>query len=288
MVKVGRVTMNPTEKGEQMDYIKKIFCKLCKSKENPATTAKEKNTANNNTFKRIIGGTVAVAATVCCIAAVSQVTADNNVPQSSGNVTEESVSDDGSAPGHYLAVSSNVELTQSVTISLEYSEEDKDIKETQKLTEEESVQEVTEHVSASAQGNESQTVAQSEYIVDFSEEDYKVLCTIVEAEAGDQDEKGRILVANVILNRVLSSGCTITEVVFSNNGRTYQFSPTRPGGSYYKTTASQLTIECVDRALKGEDYSEGAMYFAMKTSSNSWFNTSLTFLFKHGDHYFYK
>ena len=270
-----------------MDYIKKMFSKLCKSKENPVVAAKEKNTANNNAFKGIIGGTTVVALAACCVVAAAPVSSDS-VPQSGSNITEESASDDGSAPGHYLAVSSNVELTQSVTISLEYSEEDKDIKETQKLTEEESVQEVTEHVSASAQGNESQTVAQSEYIVDFSEEDYKVLCTIVEAEAGDQDEKGRILVANVILNRVLSSGCTITEVVFSNNGRTYQFSPTRPGGSYYKTTASQLTIECVDRALKGEDYSEGAMYFAMKTSSNSWFNTSLTFLFKHGDHYFYK
>lgn len=269
-----------------MDYIKKMFGKLCKSKENPDAAAKEKNTANNNTFKRIIGGTAVVAMTACCIAAVSPVTADNNEPQNGGNVTEESATDDGSAPGHYLAVPTNVELTQSVTISLELSEEDN--KEIQQLTEEENIQGETEQASASAQGNESQTVAQSEYIVDFSEEDYKVLCTIVEAEAGDQDEKGRILVANVIINRVLSSGSTIKEVVFSNDGNTYQFSPTRPGGSYYRTTATQLTIECVDRALKGEDYSEGARYFAMKTSSNSWFNTSLTFLFKHGDHYFYK
>lgn len=271
-----------------MDYIKKMFCKLCKSKENPAATAKEKNTANNNTFKRIIGGTAVVAVTACCIAAVSPATSDNNSPQSGGNLTEESANDDGSAPGHYLAVSSNVELTQSVAISFNYSEEDKEEKEIEKLPEEECVQETTEQVTASAQVNESQTVAQPEYIIDFSEEDYTVLCKIVEAEAGDQDEKGRILVANVIINRVISSGCTIKEVVFSNNGRTYQFSPVRPGGSYYKTTASQLTIECVDRALKGEDYSEGAIYFAMKTSSNSWFNTSLTFLFKHGDHYFYK
>jgi N-acetylmuramoyl-L-alanine amidase len=153
------------------------------------------------------------------------------------------------------------------------------------------VENVTTQPSASAEGNESHQVAESEFVLEFSEEDYKVLCTIVEAEAGDQDAKGRILVANVIINRVKKEGKfgnTIKEVVFANNGKTYQFSPTKPGGRYYKVTADELTIECVDRALRGEDYSQGALYFCMKTSPNSWFNTSLQFLFKHQDHYFYK
>ena len=170
--------------------------------------------------------------------------------------------------------------------------EDETENETQILVEAETVEEeVIEQPVATAQGNESHQVAESEFVLEFSEEDYQVLCKIVEAEAGDQDAKGRILVANVIINRVKTEGKygnTIKEVVFANNGKTYQFSPTKPGGSYYNVTASELTIECVDRALRGEDYSEGALYFCMKTSSNSWFNTSLQFLFKHQDHYFYK
>lgn len=274
-----------------MDYIKKMFSKLCKSKENPVVAAKEKNTANNNAFKGIIGGTTVVALAACCVVAAAPVSSDS-VPQSGSNITEESASDDGSAPGHYLAVSSDVKLMQSASINFDFNKEE--IQENQQETiieetsEEQITEPATEQATASAQVNESQMVAKSEYIIDFSEEDYEVLCKIVEAEAGDQDEIGRILVANVILNRAMSSGITIKQVVFANNGKTYQFSPVRPGGSYYKTTASELTISCVDRALRGEDYSQGARYFAMKTSSKSWFNTKLTFLFQHGDHYFYK
>ncbi len=38
----------------------------------------------------------------------------------------------------------------------------------------------------------------------MSDEDYQVLLRIVQAEAGVCDEKGKILVADVIINRVLS------------------------------------------------------------------------------------
>ncbi|MGN1084537.1 MAG: cell wall hydrolase, partial [Lachnospiraceae bacterium] len=60
----------------------------------------------------------------------------------------------------------------------------------------------------------------------ITEEDKEVLLRIVEAEATCEDIKGRMLVANVILNRVVSEDFpdSITEVVFQNNGVTYQFS----------------------------------------------------------------
>lgn len=269
-----------------------------------------------NKIKAIASG--AVIAMVAC-AAVAMITSDKAVvnTQNVSGVTEETSSDDGSAPGTYLSdVKVNTEFLQSATIDFDCTDETE--KETQILADAETKVEVepnteqvvgqpeteqveqstevvveneTKEPTASAQGNESHQVAGSQFVLDFSEEDYQVLCTIVEAEAGDQDAKGRILVANVIINRVKKEGKfgnTIKEVVFANNGKTYQFSPTRPGGRYYKVTASELTIECVDRALRGEDYSQGALYFCMKTSPNSWFNTSLDFLFKHQDHYFYK
>jgi N-acetylmuramoyl-L-alanine amidase len=256
-------------------------------------------------IKTIASG--AVIAMVACTA-ITLTSSDKAVTsaQNVTTVTEETSSDDGSAPGSHLS-NVNTNLVQSATIAFDC--EDETEKETQILAEVETKTEVvvgqpetestttvvaedeTTQPSASVQSNESQQVANPEFVLEFSEEDYQVLCTIVEAEAGDQDAKGRILVANVIINRVKMEGKfgnTIKEVVFANNGKTYQFSPTRPGGRYYKVTASELTIECVDRALRGEDYSQGALYFCMKTSPNSWFNTSLQFLFKHQDHYFYK
>ena len=44
----------------------------------------------------------------------------------------------------------------------------------------------------------------TEYVYDLSERDMELLLRIVEAEAGCEDEDGRILVANVVLNRMES------------------------------------------------------------------------------------
>lgn len=144
---------------------------------------------------------------------------------------------------------------------------------------EEIVEETTEEETVAAYTN-----------VDFeiTESDYYWLTRIVEAEAGDQDEIGKILVVNVIVNRVKSDRFpnTIKSVIFQNDGRTYQFEPVK-NERIYDMNPTDSTIECVNRALNGEDYSEGALFFTMKTSSGSWFNTSLTFLFVHGAHYFY-
>ena len=126
-------------------------------------------------------------------------------------------------------------------------------------------------------------------VIKVNSEEYESLQRIVEAEAGNQDDIGRILVANVVLNRVKSNVYpdTILENIFRHSGEVYQFHPVK-NGTYYSVTVSEKTKECVDRALAGEDYSQGALYFTRKTSENSWFNTSLTFLFVHGAHYFYK
>ncbi len=126
----------------------------------------------------------------------------------------------------------------------------------------------------------------------ITEEDKEVLFRIVEAEATCEDIKGRMLVANVILNRVVSDNFpdSITEVVFQNNGTTYQFAPIKDG-RYWSVEVSDETIEAVERVLAGEDYSQGALYFAARRLANkkamSWFDSSLQFLFRHGVHEFF-
>ena len=141
-----------------------------------------------------------------------------------------------------------------------------------------------------AQNSENrETAAVFGSVITVTGEEYESLQRIVEAEAGNQDDIGRILVANVVLNRVKSDVYpdTILENIFRHSGEVYQFQPVK-NGTYYSVTVSEKTKECVDRALAGEDYSQGALYFTRKTSESSWFNTSLTLLFIHGAHYFYK
>lgn len=123
----------------------------------------------------------------------------------------------------------------------------------------------------------------------LDQKDRQILERIVEAEAGDQSVKGRILVANVILNRIRSKEFpdTVREVVFAPR----QFSPVS-NGSYYRVKISDETREAVRRMLKGEDYSEGALYFmyrAGSTASNAaWFDRDLSRLFRYGCHEFFR
>lgn len=125
--------------------------------------------------------------------------------------------------------------------------------------------------------------------VNITDSDRVILEKIVQAEAGNQDHQGKLLVANVILNRVKNEKfpSTIREVVFAPR----QFSPIADG-SYAKACASQDTKKAVDEALHGVDGSQGALYFMDRRYADggnvSWFDRSLTRLFQHQGHEFYK
>lgn len=127
----------------------------------------------------------------------------------------------------------------------------------------------------------------------LSDEELEILQRIVEAEAGSEDEDGKLLVANVVLNRVNSSRFpnTVSEVVFQQNGGVTQFSPVA-SGRFYKVEISEETVSAVGRALTGEDISEGALFFAARKyagrSQMRWFDSNLEYLFSHGGHEFFK
>ena len=127
----------------------------------------------------------------------------------------------------------------------------------------------------------------------MSDEDYETLLKIVEAEAGGEDDIGKILVANVIFNRIEHPEfpSTVTEVVWQNVAGSPQFSPT-VDGRIHTVTVSEKTREAVNRAIDGEDYSQGALYFVEESTADQdnvkWFKSDLKYLFKHGVHTFYK
>lgn len=133
----------------------------------------------------------------------------------------------------------------------------------------------------------------AKYDMRLTKDEITILERIVEAEAGGEDAFGKILVANVVLNRVLDEEFpeTVEEVVFQHKGNKYQFSPVKPGHRYYTVEVSQDTKQAVARALKGEDYSKGALYFIERkyTSSSkaSWFDRSLRKVVKYGCHEFF-
>lgn len=126
----------------------------------------------------------------------------------------------------------------------------------------------------------------------MSDTDYSVLLKIVEAEAGEDDVKGRVLVANVVMNRVKRPDFpdNVTDVVFQYVNGVPQFAPVY-FGSIYNVTVTDETREAVRQALSGVDYSQGALFFIQKSaaekSSITWFDTDLKWLFKEGVHDFY-
>ena len=126
----------------------------------------------------------------------------------------------------------------------------------------------------------------------LSDKDQEALMRIVEAEAGGEDQDGKLLVANVVLNRVNSEifPDSVVEVVMQREQGIAQFSPT-VDGRYQRVKISADTKEAVERALYGEDISQGALYFCAREKADSenlqWFDRKLTRLFAYGNHEFF-
>ena len=127
----------------------------------------------------------------------------------------------------------------------------------------------------------------------LSDKDYEALLRIVEAEAGGEDQDGKLLVANVVLNRVNSElfPNSVVDVVMQKEQGIAQFSPT-VDGRYQSVKISEDTKEAVGRAIYGEDISEGALYFCAREKADSekmqWFDRKLTRLFAYGNHEFFQ
>ncbi|MDE7360113.1 MAG: cell wall hydrolase [Lachnospiraceae bacterium] len=126
----------------------------------------------------------------------------------------------------------------------------------------------------------------------LSDKDYDALLRIVEAEAGGEDQDGKLLVANVVLNRVNNElfPDTVFQVVMQKEQGLAPCSPT-VDGRYQTVRVSDDTVEAVERALYGEDISRGALYFCAREKADSdklkWFDRKLTRLFSYGHHEFF-
>jgi N-acetylmuramoyl-L-alanine amidase len=124
------------------------------------------------------------------------------------------------------------------------------------------------------------------------DKDYDALLRIVEAEATGEGMLGKMLVANVVLNRVNDPHFpnTIFDVVWEVNNNVAQFSPT-VDGRINTVVISDETRSAVNRVINGADYSKGALFFSARAQANPdamlWFDGELVQLFSYGEHEFY-
>lgn len=127
----------------------------------------------------------------------------------------------------------------------------------------------------------------TEPVVSYTEEELEMFYYVVEGEVGGCSEESKLAVANVIINRVQSPrfANTLKGVMTAKS----QFTAI---SNYYskKRTPTESTIDCVNRALYGEDNSNGAVYFYSakycSASTIAWFE-SLTFCLEiDGQRYF--
>lgn len=126
-----------------------------------------------------------------------------------------------------------------------------------------------------------------------SEKERQALYKIVEAEASSEDIIGRIMVANVIFNRVSSDRFpdNVYDVIHQRiNGRV-QFSPI-DDKRYFTVEVSAKTREAVDKSIQGVIHAEEALFFMARSMATkpsiAWFDNNLTLTKKHGIHEFFK
>lgn len=173
--------------------------------------------------------------------------------------------------------------------------EKKRAEEKRKLAEKERVKKEEEKkkaVEKKEKGKKFDKKSQNAFKIKMTDKDLTNLYRLVQSEVGYMDEKSKLLVASVVLNRVKSKKFpdTVSGVVLQKLGKVYQFSPVAPGKRFWTCTVSAETKAAVDKVLKNGDYSKGALYFVAKkyTKKGWWFDKHLAWLHHHEGQDYYK
>lgn len=163
-----------------------------------------------------------------------------------------------------------IELANTAVISLE-AEKEKNIKANRDVCVYEEIKSESDEMAAFKQ-------------VERTDRNTYLLAKLAMAEAEGEDTEGKALVVRVVLNRVDDNSFpnTVEEVI----NQPKQFSPIENG----RFDAAEPNEDCwraVEDVLSGWNESKGATYFESPSNSN-WHSEHLKFLFRHGNHYFYK
>ena len=128
-------------------------------------------------------------------------------------------------------------------------------------------------------------------VYEVSDEEYEILCRIVEAEATGGTVEQKINVASCVMARVESSDWEndIESVVFSHHGSSYQFTPI-VDGRYYTVKITDSTREAVDSVIQNGKTHDCLFFcsYASYEKEGSWHRSALTYVFKDGEHIYCK
>lgn len=129
----------------------------------------------------------------------------------------------------------------------------------------------------------------------WSEHEQYLLAKLAMCEAGTQSVQTKCLVILTVYNRVHDNRFpdTIEDVIYQNDGKTWQYSPLMPGGSWNRLEPDEDCYEAVAMVMLEQfDYSGGAMYFESfgtdEEAANSWHGKCLEYLYQSDDIRFYK
>lgn len=130
---------------------------------------------------------------------------------------------------------------------------------------------------------------------DWSKHEQYLLAKLAMCEAGTQSVQTKCLVILTVYNRVHDSRFpnTVEDVIYQNNGKTWQYSPLMPGGSWNRLEPDEECYEAVAMVMLEQfDYSGGAMYFESfgtdEEAANSWQGRRLEYLYQSDGIRFYK
>ena len=114
--------------------------------------------------------------------------------------------------------------------------------------------------------------------------DKERLLRIAMAEAEGEDVKGKAAVMEVVLNRVEDERYpnNIHDVLFQEG----QFATVAKGGRYWTQMPDTDCVLALVLVENGIDFANGALYF--NSHNSCWQDNELTYLFKLGNHKFYK
>lgn len=119
-----------------------------------------------------------------------------------------------------------------------------------------------------------------------SYEDVVLLARLIHAEARGESFTGKVAVGAVILNRIKSPEFpyTIKDVIMEKNRHVYQFTPVADGS--INLEPDEVSVQAALQALKGDDPTNGALFFYNPVASTDKWILTLPVLTKIGNHVF--
>lgn len=131
-----------------------------------------------------------------------------------------------------------------------------------------------------------QLIIKAEIESPWTDDDREMIAKMVMAEAEAEPLEGKCLVANVIINRVMSD--SFPNDVKSVLCQKKQFS-SWTNGRYEKAVPNDEVWQAVQMVLdEDQDDSEGALFFEATYLTDTWQSKNRTYLFTVGHHKFYQ